>query len=761
MAFGDTAGTSMLQRMIEERKQKQQERQAANVGESLAGGRPAAQQQAASGDPADSWDAQRGMLMNVNLDQRGQAKLAELNKQTEALENARDEGKLRPEEFTRAISDVQRKGEQFNWDLHKKPEGTNPGDIIEDQGVRKLRMPDGSLDPIGYTPQYVIDNVVPIGDTGNLLIPVSPREGYKVMAKKDWARDPADERDAIADVQKAIDEKVEQLADLRRPNQRRLGEDGKEYFEPFSKDQMIDMSVEAAEIITKQRLQAKDVYRTIMDGGAAEGHQSVVREKTTDPFQREQEMRFMLREQAEAKERAFAEGRGGPPTPTPSPMMPLHAGAGHGGELPMTGGAQAPMAPQPPQAPGEEAAPAGAAPAQGSAAEQMAAILAGQGERPEIGPGGVYTPAERGGPPAPVDPQDWAAPYMKAGKPLPVIDTGGSFANSLVQSGTVADPVAVAGIEDRDRKLADAPEGVVAEDPTGTRWMKLDGRFYKVPWSEDQLRSQFMLDREGEQVIDPNTGQAAPGVLSQLAAGGHEVRNPFVSQEQGGGMGMTPEEAGISAQGMREMAEGRAKLGLYPVNIEGPTAMEEGREVVNPYANPAADPTMSLDVQKSQQTAPQVESGARAAASHDMAKQFQDWASQPGLREKVLNPVMIDPNNEDDLAELKDGDTFVPKGSDSTWIKQGDKVFKIEGTSGNATQSQMMQWERFPDLVKKVLSAKPLHVTENVNNLQEGRVFRHGQGIFMIVGGRPVPFPRVRRIRTPGSKPTNDAPLNK
>jgi hypothetical protein len=269
-----------------------------------------------------------------------------------------------------------------------------------------------------------------------------------------------------------------------------------------------------------------------------------------------------------------------------------------------------------------------------------------------------------------------------------------------------------------------------------------------------------MLDREGEPVIDPNTGEKVPGVVSQLEKN-KQILNPFVSQEKGGGAGLTPEEQGLSRMDLKEMAEGREKLGLDPVNFTGPTATEGGREIVNPYATPSAMPAENPAIAKSQSQGQQVESGARAAAQHDWAAQYRDWARDPQLRQKILNPVMIDVDDESQFNELSEGDAFVPSGSDKVWIKQGDQAIEVEGTSANAMKSQVMRWEQFPELVKQIMAAKPLHVTENVNNLQEGHVFRHGQGIFIVIDGRPTPVPRTSRIRTPGSKPTNDAPLNR
>lgn len=234
-----------------------------------------------------TWESVRGKLtQNYGaLDSAGQAEVNRLNQQTEAAKEAQRTGRLRQEEYEQAIQSIQGRAQEFPWEHHIKPPGSNIGDIIEENGIVKQRTEKG-MEPMFFTPEYIQKNIVPLGNSGNVAVPVSPKEGYKIVPRKDWDVDRSQERDEILDTRKQIDEQFKELHKAREQRGDKI-----------SGNEITEMAVAAAEIVVKRNLQARKAYETIKQGPAKDLYRTEL-----DITKAEKQM-----------------AQFGPPTPAPSP----------------------------------------------------------------------------------------------------------------------------------------------------------------------------------------------------------------------------------------------------------------------------------------------------------------------------------------------------------------------------------------------------------------------------------------------------------
>lgn len=99
------------------------------------------------------------------------------------------------------------------------------------------------------------------------------------------------------------------------------------------------------------------------------------------------------------------------------------------------------------------------------------------------------------------------------------IASGKDFETKLVNAGANAKPLPVGSKQEMYEKYGDGPDGLTLTLPDGRRYVKDGTKFWQVPWNEKQLTSSTMINQQGEEVIDPNTGEAAPGIMQQLSAG--------------------------------------------------------------------------------------------------------------------------------------------------------------------------------------------------------------------------------------------------
>jgi len=271
-----------------------------------------------------SWFDQLSQLKKSQnkLDEPAAAKLADLSKRTEYARTAFEGGKLREGEYENVVASIQGVAKTYPWKSHIKPPGSNPGDVIVEDGIEKVRTKEG-LTAIGYTPEYISKNITMVGDSGNIAVPVAPGKPAKIINRRDWERNASDERQGINETHKLIQERFKLVQELRKPGKALTDGMGNIVgHSPFTPAELNDMSIEAAEIVSKQYLQARAVYKNIIDGaGRVEENNSVVPGETFDPFVKEKEIAELeaKRDQLQA---AISRQGGGAPTPTPSPTPP-------------------------------------------------------------------------------------------------------------------------------------------------------------------------------------------------------------------------------------------------------------------------------------------------------------------------------------------------------------------------------------------------------------------------------------------------------
>ena len=200
--------------------------------------------------------------------------ISDLGKKTDALQANR--GLLRDDEMAAAVKQLQSSATSFPWEHHIKQPGSTPGDVIEQEGIRKLRQPDGSLMPIGYTAQFIQQNIVPLGDSGQLAIPVSPTEPYRIVAAK--KRDMAQEREDISAAVVGI-----------RGIKQTLMKSAMDRGTAMNPETILEISDTASREYVKQQLQAKSAAKHIADGGASVLNQAIGG-KPSDPVKAEKKL---------------------------------------------------------------------------------------------------------------------------------------------------------------------------------------------------------------------------------------------------------------------------------------------------------------------------------------------------------------------------------------------------------------------------------------------------------------------------------------
>ena len=235
----------------------------------------------------DEWEESRGMLRQKfpELDASAQAEINDLNKKTDSIFKAYQNGRLRRDEYLKAVNSIYNQAQEFKWRYHEKPHGSNAGDVIDDEGIQKVRTSDGGIEVLGYSPEYITKNTIPVGED-SLAVPISPQGGYKIIPKTSkWDRDPADERKGIEDTYKKITERYEKLRDLRMQGKAVRDAVGNVIgYAPLSPEEEAAISVEAGQLYVKQYLQAKHAHKLIADSGIEEPGRAAIKGTTSDPF---------------------------------------------------------------------------------------------------------------------------------------------------------------------------------------------------------------------------------------------------------------------------------------------------------------------------------------------------------------------------------------------------------------------------------------------------------------------------------------------
>jgi hypothetical protein len=222
-----------------------------------------------------SWEDARAELGKraARFDPTARAQFNDLNAKTDAVQKAYRENRLTRDEYLQAVSGIKDNAEDFRWQSHDLGEGAVPGDIIEVNGVQKLRDQNG-LTPIGFTPDYIRQNTVPIGDSGQIAIPIGPGKPYMVVKREQAERNAAEERTGIEEMRLQIAEQYDKM--VQRELNTRAGQ-------PISEQEMYELATSAGEIVTQRYEQAKSLYTRIMDSGV-DDRQRAVRGESPNPY---------------------------------------------------------------------------------------------------------------------------------------------------------------------------------------------------------------------------------------------------------------------------------------------------------------------------------------------------------------------------------------------------------------------------------------------------------------------------------------------
>ncbi len=116
------------------------------------------------------------------MDPFGRTQYKEMEKKVKGLERARQEGRLRPLEYLRHMSQLADRAKTIQWNFHMKSPGGEVGDIFDKDGDGGFyqRQPDGTLKMVKMSDEY-FDRRTRKLDDGLWLIPTIDKDGREVM----------------------------------------------------------------------------------------------------------------------------------------------------------------------------------------------------------------------------------------------------------------------------------------------------------------------------------------------------------------------------------------------------------------------------------------------------------------------------------------------------------------------------------------------------------------------------------------------------
>jgi hypothetical protein len=400
----------------------------------------------------EEWEAARGRLNQdaSSFDHPAKAQLNDLNKASDSLRNARNQGKLTDDEYMRGVNSIYNQAQGFKWVHHRQAPGSQIGDIIDDNGIQKIRTPNG-IDVLGYSPEYIKRNTIPVGN-GSMAVPTSPKSGYQIVPQNEgWNRSLADERAATEDAYKKIGERYSQIREARMQGLTTTDEIGNVMsVRPFTEAEEAEMNMQAGSLYVKQYMQAKHAARLLADDGIDDPNQAGIKGRTSDPFVSD----FQQATQAElAKQTASAFRSRTLPPPAPS-MTPLPEGpvGGFGGEG---------------IAGTDEAINSATIGQQVENALERKRLVdaANAAQMQSVWPG--------------AKPGEFSTPETAA--ELPIVRPDASWPTKLAQASLLSKPVMAGSKEEFNTTFKDAPEGLVVELADGRKYIRDKGKFWQVP----------------------------------------------------------------------------------------------------------------------------------------------------------------------------------------------------------------------------------------------------------------------------------------
>lgn len=401
----------------------------------------------------EEWEAARGRLNQdaPAFDQPARAQLNDLNKASDSLRQARNQGKLTDDEYMRGVNSIYNQAQGFKWIHHKQAPGSQVGDIIDDEGIQKIRTPNG-IEVMGYTPDYIKRNTIPVGN-GSMAVPVSPKAGYQIVPQNEgWNRNLADERTATEDAYKKIDERYQRLREMRMQGREIVDATGNVVgMQPLSEAEEAELNAQAGSLYVKQYMQAKHAARLLSDDGINDPNQASIKGRTADPFviDYQQARQAELAQQARQVASAFRSRPLNAPVPSMTSLPESPVGGFEGTDAELGGAVNTATLEQ--------------QVANAIEREQLAKA-ARAAEMQQVWPGA--TPGEFSTPDTAAD--------------LPIIRPEGSWPNKLAQAAAISRPIMAGSKEEFDTTFKNAPEGLVVELTDGRRYVRDKGKFWQV-----------------------------------------------------------------------------------------------------------------------------------------------------------------------------------------------------------------------------------------------------------------------------------------
>ncbi len=148
------------------------------------------------------------------MDPFARTQYKEMEKKAKGLERARQEGRLRPLEYLRHMSQLADAAKTIKWNFHMKAPGGEVGDIWDKDGDGAFyqRQPDGTVKMVKMSPEYFQSKTQKLDD-GLWLIPTIDKDGREVMKEVKGGRPTTDwkeKQEYTAKLEKLEDEYMKQ-----------------------------------------------------------------------------------------------------------------------------------------------------------------------------------------------------------------------------------------------------------------------------------------------------------------------------------------------------------------------------------------------------------------------------------------------------------------------------------------------------------------------------------------------------------------------
>lgn len=134
----------------------------------------------------EAFEAMRQQLTEQydRMDPVARSHYNDMQKRAMGIEKAFGEKRINPLEYMRAMDELNSRAKQIKWKYHFRAPGAQPGEIVEQEGIKMMRNDKGGLDPIAYTPEFIQQNTIKLAN-GKIAVPLQPGKGYEIMDPED------------------------------------------------------------------------------------------------------------------------------------------------------------------------------------------------------------------------------------------------------------------------------------------------------------------------------------------------------------------------------------------------------------------------------------------------------------------------------------------------------------------------------------------------------------------------------------------------